>query len=34
MHSLFMTKKFKSLVIKAKDEGLVPADHPIFKTLV
>lgn len=34
MQSLFMTKKFKSLVIKAQDEGVVPANHPIFEALV
>lgn len=32
--ALFMTKKFKSLIIKAQDQGIVPTDHPIFQSLV
>lgn len=34
MQALFMTKKFKSLVIKAQDEGIVPTNHPKFEVLV
>lgn len=34
MQALFMTKKFKSLVIKAQDEGVVSTNHPIFQSLM
>jgi hypothetical protein len=34
MQALYMTKKFKSLVIKAQDEGIVPTNHPIFQALI
>jgi hypothetical protein len=34
MQALYMTKKFKTIVIKADDEGIAPTNHPIFKSLV
>lgn len=34
MQALFMTKKFKSQIIKAQDEGNVPQNSPLFESLV